>query len=388
MYLDKDAIINSLTKKDIEKIVTSLGSGSPKIDNKGNMIFQTICHNKPSSTNSYKLYYYHDPTENYKGKTFHCFTGCQESFSVIELVIRANRANGKTITWYKALRWIAQITGKLGLTIENKEKPVQQYNDSEWLGRLKAAQKKQRSIPTLPALNENILDVFCYIPHEAWLNEHISREALSRFEIGYYGLTNQITIPHRDKDGRLIGVRGRFLNKEDEKNIGKYVPLQIEGKFLSHRLGCNLYGLYVVKEKVEKIKKIMLVEGEKSCLQAYSYFGEDSFVVAVCGSEISATQIKILNELNVEEIIVGFDRDYHDPESFEAGLWWDRMLKKVAPLVSYTKVSICLDTKDRLGYKDSPFDKGKEVLLELLDEKVTITMDDIVNHKRGNYKYE
>ena len=126
----------------------------------------------------------------------------------------------------------------------------------------------------------------------------------------------------------------------------------------------------------------MLVEAEKSCLQAYSYFGEDSFVVAVCGSNITATQIKlILNYLQVEEVIVGFDRDYHDPHSYEAQSWWNKMMKKVAPLVPYVKVCICADTKDRLLYQDSPFDQGKDVLLELLSEKIVVTMDDVIEAK-------
>ena len=42
MYLDKDAILNSLTKEDVIKVVTSLGSDYPKTDNNGNLIFQSI----------------------------------------------------------------------------------------------------------------------------------------------------------------------------------------------------------------------------------------------------------------------------------------------------------------------------------------------------------
>ena len=60
-YLDKDAILNSLSKEDITKIVMSLGSAEPKTDSSGNLIFQTICHNDINPNNSYKLYYYHEP---------------------------------------------------------------------------------------------------------------------------------------------------------------------------------------------------------------------------------------------------------------------------------------------------------------------------------------
>ena len=62
--------------------------------------------------------------------------------------------------------------------------------------------------------------------------------------------------------------------------------------------------LNVAKEKIERCKKIMIVESEKSCLQAYSYFGEDTFVVAVCGSNLTRTQIKMINELQVEEVMI------------------------------------------------------------------------------------
>ena len=65
MYLDKDAILNSLTKDDVIQIVTSLGSSYPKTDSNGDLIFQSVCH----GSDSWKLYYYHEPNEEkgYKG---------------------------------------------------------------------------------------------------------------------------------------------------------------------------------------------------------------------------------------------------------------------------------------------------------------------------------
>ena len=99
MYLDKDAILNSLTKEDIIKIVTYFGSSYPKTDSNGDLIFQSVCH----GSDSWKLYYYHEPNEDkgYKGRTFHCYSKCSDSFNVVELVIRANRVKGKTVTCIK-----------------------------------------------------------------------------------------------------------------------------------------------------------------------------------------------------------------------------------------------------------------------------------------------
>lgn len=378
MYLDKDAILNSLTIEDVIAIVQSLGSAEPKKDSNGNIIFQTICHNEPNQANSYKLYYYHESSDKYQGRTFHCYSGCSESFGIVELVIRANRVQGKTITWYKALKYIGTITNKLTtLNAEQIEHKREIIDDFTWINRIKAVQKKHKNTPTLKEINENILEIFTYIPHESWLTDNCSREALSRFEIGYYGLTNQITIPHRDKNGRLIGIRGRFLDEKDIKQVGKYVPLQINNEFLKHQLGNNLYGLHITKDRIKRIKKIMIVEAEKSCIQAYSYFKDDSFVVAICGSNITPTQVKIILGLGVEEVMFAPDRDYHGAQSFEAEIWFNKQVKKIAPFVPYCKTYLIADSKNRLEYKDSPTDKGKDILLELMKEKIIITIEDV-----------
>lgn len=373
MYLDKEAILSSLTKEDVIKICMALGSSYPKQDNNGNLIFQSICH----GSDSWKLYYYCTDVD-YKKNNFHCYSRCSDSFNIVELVIRANRIQGKTITWYKALYYIAKTTGKIFTGESKEETKTSVITDFNWINRLQQIKKNKKSIPNLSEISENILEVFYYAPHQDWLNDNISREALSRYEIGYYGLTNQITIPHRDMNNRLIGIRGRFLDQEDIETIGKYVPLQINGRTLSHSLGSNLYGINVVQDKIKTIKKAMVVEAEKSCMQAYSYFGEDSFVVATCGSSITRTQIKLLlNYLQVEEIIYAPDRDYHESNSYEAEVWYQKIIKRLAPLVPYCKVTLCADSKERLPYKASPTDMGKDILLELLDEKIIITADEV-----------
>ena len=377
-YLDKNYILNSLTIEDNIKICNLLGSPQYKLDNNGNPCFSTcICHGGDSP---YKLIYYPESNGQFEHRNhgaYHCFT-CGDTFDVVELVIRAMRQQGKTYTWYKALRWIAQVTGKLNIA-DGTIPQTTHIEDFTWIDRIKNATKKKYAVPLLSEINENILEIFYYAPHEEWLKDHITCEALGRFGIGYYGLTNQIIIPHYDIHERLVGIRGRYLDQIDIDLIGKYVPLQIEGQWLSHKLGSNLYGIHVAKDAILRKKKVMLVEAEKSVLQSYSYFHEDSFTVATCGSSISQTQIKILlKELQVEEIIYAPDRDYHDAQSFEAEAWWQKQIKKLAPLVPYVKVCLVADKKDRLEYKDSPTDKGKDTLLELMDEKYIITLNDVI----------
>ena len=77
------------------------------------------------------------------------------------------------------------------------------------------------------------------------------------------------------------------------------------------------------------------------------------------------------------KIIIAFDREYHDAHSFEAEIYYNKLVKKVANIVPYCKVCLLLDSENRLPYKASPTDMGKDVLLELLDEKIVITMDEV-----------
>lgn len=377
MYLDKNKIIESLTNEDVINVVMSLGSEPPKYGSNGELIFQTVCHNIKDG--SYKLYYYPKATDKYPAKIFHCYSGCQDSFSIIELIIRAHRIKNKKLTFYQALNYLAKITG-----YEYEAVDIQTDNHiiDDWSFINKFTKKKTSDIPVLPSINEKYLDLFYYAPHEDFLNSHISAETLSEFEIGYWGKTNQITIPHRDCQQRLIGLRGRYLSEVDIKNIGKYVPLKVEGKFLNHPLGSNLYGIHINQSKIKECKKVLLVEAEKGVLQNHSYFGSDDFSLATCGSNLTEIQRMILlNHLKVEEIILGYDKMFHENGTFEEEVYRNMIYKKIAPLLPYCKVSLLWDKHNLIEYKQSPTDYGKDVLLQLLDEKIEITMQDIEEMK-------
>ena len=317
-YINKDELLNSLTEQNIIDVCLELGSPRYKRDNNGNLCFSTcICH---GGNSDYKLIYYpNNHNTDYNTPIFNCYT-CGKKQSILELIISANRLNGRTMTWFQALSWLAQFIGYVDAGFSNESHVSNdRVDDFSWINRILQTQnRRQKGIPHLKTIPETYLEPFTYIPHEAWLNDGVNRDAFDRFEIGYWPLTDQITIPHRDMDGNLIGIRGRYLNQQDIENIGKYVPIQMNGQFLSHPLGSVLYGLWVTKDKIKACKKALIVEGEKSCLKAYSYFKDNSYVVATCGSTISLTQQKILlNELGVEEIIYMPDKDYKgDPDSF------------------------------------------------------------------------
>ena len=380
MYLDKKKILSSLTKEDIIRICDYFGHGTYKQSGNGMGFSTALCHGGDSP---HKLVLYApDRTPYWRVK---CFT-CGDSYDIVELVIRASRNQGRILTWYKALNLIAQLTGRF---YESDISSVKiKKIDFQWIDRIRALKGEKRAIPRLDGLNENILECFYYGTDllEEWMIEGISAQTLGEFEIGYYPLTNQITIPHRNwQTNELIGIRGRYVRDEDVEYFGKYIPIFINGKVCKHALGNTLYGLWRTKFAIMRTHKIMLVEAEKSVLLAQTYFGDDNnFTAAVCGSNITQTQMRImLQELKVEEVMIAFDREYHEADSFEAEIYWQKLVKKVAPLIPFCKVYLILDTKHRIPYKGSPLDMGVEILKELMKEKFLITQEEVVRIQKG-----
>lgn len=364
-YLDLESILNSLTVEDVIKIMSDLGSTTYKRE--GNtLILESICH----GSGSHKLYYYHDATERYPARMCHCYSQCSCSYNLIQLVRRI-----KHCSFYEALSYIANITGNVYFSsIESP--PTELIDDFSFIRKFK--KKNRQEIPILKELNEHILELFAPYPYVGWLEEGISIAVMQEFEIGYFGRDNAITIPHRDIDGRLVGVRERFIDSIDIETIGKYVPVKIEGEFLRHPLGNTFYGIYQNQNAIRKYKTVILFEGEKSVLLSHTYFGVDDCSLGVCGSNLTSIQIKILLEvLGVETVIICFDKEYKDANSIKADAYRNKIYKLIKPLVSRCNVDVVWDTDGLIEEKDSPIDKGKDTYLHLLNDRKHITIEDL-----------
>lgn len=139
--------------------------------------------------------------------------------------------------------------------------------------------------------------------------------------------------------------------------------------------GLNLYGLNKSKEKIKETKKVILFESEKSPMLFCSYFGEENNITAaVCGSSISNYQFKLLLELGIEELIIAFDRQYKEANSYDKE-WctWTKKLKDLNNKYSpFVHVSFIFDKEHRLEYKMSPIDNGPEIFKELFKERITL----------------
>lgn len=346
-----------LTVDDIRNLIYVMGANISYEDDTI-WISNTICHHGQKQ----KLYFRKD------SKTFYCYTECGY-LDIIELVKQVNDIENP----YDAMAWIC-----IKLNIDNCEYGFGKQeilDDWKFISKLKYKRsRKTLNEKLLNALPLSTLNMFQELYYSGWINEGISIKSMKKYNISYSTWQQKIVIPHFDKYGNLIGIRGRSLIEEDIEVFGKYTPLLTGGiadKFYNHELGLNLYGLDKNLKCIKRKRKVMIVESEKSVLQCDTMFGDDNFVVALCGSNLTKHHIKLILELNPLEVIIGLDRQYKEVDSDEYEKWRKKIREKfITPLAPYTKVSVLWDTNDYLEYKDSPTDKGLEVLLKLMDEKI------------------
>ncbi|MCP1159292.1 hypothetical protein [Bacillus infantis] len=363
MQFDKDRIKESLTEEEIHKILRDLGSKDPLQGNQ----FQTVCH----GGHKHKLYYYHD------SKSFHCYTDCSTNMDIFEVVIRAKKEQGYTLSFPQAVQYVATLTGKtfgFSAVVNNSKNDI--VDDWDILNRYK---KKEKVIPELPEQNSKVMDVFLHLPHEEWLNEGISYDTHEKFNISYYIREERIVIPHYDLNNRLVGIRGRAMREEDIEAGKKYMPLTIQNKLYNHQTMFNLYGLHKTKETIKKLKKVVIFEAEKSVLKCEDFYGDNNFSVATCSSQITNFHRDILLSLGIEEVIICLDKfrkqkENESDEKYEAAIesYQTNLLRFANKFTPYVRTYIVWDDFDVLDYKDSPCDSGREVLEELMKCKYEI----------------
>ena len=366
LVFDKTEIRNTLTIDNIFDLLQEWGA-DPEHTAFG-ILCATICHNPPGE-GSKKLYFYDN------SGLFRCYTGCDSYFDIFELVIKVAKIQwDKEFDLNDAVCWIAT---KFGFSGTHEDRPEDEdLDDWKYLAnyeRIQDIEIKTNEI-ILKEYDDIILSRFNYsLKIGPWLREGICQEALNQAQIGFYPGGDQITIPHFDKDGRFIGLRGRTLCAEEGERYGKYRPMRVNNQLYNHPLGMNLYNFNNSKKNIAIMKKAIVFEGEKSTLLYQSYFGlENDISVACCGSSVSAYQIQMLLEAGAEEIIIAFDRQFKDIGDEEFKHLKLNLIKLRDKYKNFATISFIFDKHMITGYKDSPIDCGPQIFLQLFKERIIL----------------
>lgn len=361
-------IRESLSLEDVTQILEEYNA-EPEIKN--NMIIaRTIDHNYLDDSNASRKLYYYDNSH-----LFVSWTRGDEAFDIFQLVlIVENREHNAGWELPQAVAYVAQ---KFGFASNNRQDTLQLENLEEFkllhnYERIKEIKPNTQEVQ----LKEYDGSFLKNLPRPLivdWLNDNITEDEMIRHEICYDPKNQGIVIPHRDVEGRLIGIRERTLIHENAELYGKYMPARIAGKMYNHPLSFSLYNLYYSKENIKRVKRAFVFESEKSTMQYASMFGaENDISVAICGSSFLAYQAWLLINLGVEEIIVGLDRQFKEKGDDEFKKLTKNLTNIHHKYGNYTKISFMWDKTDILRYKSSPTDEGVGKFMYLYKNRICL----------------
>lgn len=358
--MDMKEIREGLSIEDISYLLGEWG-GSPLMKRGDNYITETLCHNY-AGEGSHKLYYYPNTC------LFQCYTGCQASFDIFELIVRHSDYIGSPLTLTQSIRWVCSKLGLDGFDFQTQEKVS---DDWKILGRYKKEEKDEEIRKRNDRIDAPTLCNLYRCTVAEWLGSGISADTHIKYGIRYYPVGNCIIIPHFNGENELIGVRQRTLEEEQIALWGKYRPARIENTMYNHHLGYELFGLNHNKENIRKSKKAIIFEGEKSVMIMDSLMSEGANIsVACCGSNISKRQIDLLLELGVGELIIAFDKQFKtigDAEFKQQIKMFENIHNRFN---SFIRVSFMFDKWNTLEYKSSPIDEGLEKFLYLFNNRI------------------
>lgn len=347
--IDYKGIIEELDTEKIKDLLDQMDI--PYQEKESYLVMPTVCHNPDVDEASWKLYYYKN------NHIFYCYTNCQ-SMSIFKFLKNYYETRNQDFDWYQDIY-------KVILDCSNYRKPDGFAPKRYQRVRDMYTAPERIELPTYP---NGIIDVFTKFYPPEWLNDGITKTSMEKFNIRYSVPQNKIIIPHYNPKGELVGIRGRALNEWEVENVGKYMPVQIEGKWYSHPLSLNLYGLNWTKENIKRTGVCFLVESEKACMQMEGWdFANCS--AAVCGSQFNKHALKLLMQTaHPREVVICFDKEeLPGSEDYFNKLW--QIGKKYQ---NYCDFSFIYDRENLLDMKDSPTDKGSEVFWKLYKKRVRV----------------
>ena len=371
--MDANELKKTLTIDNIKTLLTELGVqhiiDHSKNSQKGNcLITNTICHKV--SDGSMKLYYY---AESFQ---FHCYTDCGENMDIFELVKRNHLLKGVELSFIECVSWVCATLGISfhDNTISSQEGFRVHYNvsndENEWMKKFKKKKPPKIEVKTH---SEKVFNMFSNFHHPSFLEDGISHEAMSKFEVMYDCVKHRVIIPHRRwNDGKLIGIKTRNLNQWEIDLGFKYIPLTAHNILYSYPTMMNIYGYWENKSNILSSSSAIIFEAEKSVMQMETMYPESNNSLAIMGSTLNSKQAEILIKSGVKEVTLALDKENNDTLDEKSIEYQEKLLRIGRILAPHMKVYVVYDDEGVIPEKSSPSDLGKEVFEFLMSKRKEI----------------
>lgn len=192
-----------------------------------------------------------------------------------------------------------------------------------------------------------------------YIKDGVSAITQQIFGVRYDHATNSIVTPIYSCNGSLIGAKSRS-NDPDCDMAHRFWA------YLEYPKTMSLFGYVNNYRHIVEKRKVIIVESEKACMQAYD-FG-CYLCLAIAGHSISEWQAKYIKGLNAEKIYVAFDEGICEDE-----IIYESKKLLVDNKIMSNNVGYIYDDENKylpLNSKASPTDFGKDTFSKLMKEKV------------------
>lgn len=133
------------------------------------------------------------------------------------------------------------------------------------------------------------------IPTRYWQDRGFSKKVIESFDLGFDPMNDCVTIPLRNDMGQLLGVIKRYLGEDVELRY-RYPK--------GFKRSLNLFASWLLEHT--DTDTVVVCEGS---LDAIKCWMAGIPAVAVYGSSISRSQIRLLRQLGVGHVVLFFDND-------------------------------------------------------------------------------
>ena len=274
------------------------------------------------------------------------FEDGQDLISLVETI--------KKLSFIESVKYIHKV---LELPFEFKkreEKPQKKYDPLSVFKKVLRCNRRVVNVEDIHTLDNKLLDDYIPMLHIDWVREGVTERARKKFNIAYSYRHKRIVIPH------YYWMTNELIAFNMRTTVPNYEEFGIKKYYLSngYNKALNLYGYCQNKDEIERKGYCTLVESEKSVLKRYSL--GDGTCLALSGKSLSTEQIRIINSLKINELIICLDNDVNIDE-----VRWMAEQFKHRVKVSYIKDFIGI-----LGEKDSPCDARNKDYQFLFDNRI------------------
>ena len=262
----------------------------------------------------------------------------------------------KACNFYHALLYVAKQIG---------------YDVSEQLniklpfgGYFQKIQSRNDNSVKLPVISEDIYAPYANRWNKKFFEDGVDYLTQKEFNLGYDEYSDSILIPIYSPSGQLCGVKARNNDPNCKEENRWWAFVRFPKTLIVY--GYNINYSYIVESKT-----IVVVEAEKSVMQAYSFGFRNC--VAILGHTFSKEQVRLVKSLRPERVIVAFDEGVAES---------DILLESLKFQDGEIQVGYIFDRKNTFLEKDSknsPTDVGCAKFKKLLKQHTVWLKKEVVD---------